>query len=278
MGANSIRTNLNKESIISEIRLFRSADSQHQFTHIVVEGTDDIRFLQYNVSKQVNLYESFSGKLGVLEIVNSFNSADVIGICDRDYDSNDPPAHIFYYDYSCLETMMLSSFDSFEKMCTTLYLHITNAQQIYHNMFFQIRWLGALRKINYQNRLGISFLCIAMPEVFDKSKKVLNLPKMISCIRLANRDIFSSNPQIIRLAGMEVKKILNTEDNLWISNGHDALQMLQCLCETAQSPRYNENVIRTSLILSYDFRSSTLFSLLMHYQTENNLKIVILPT
>lgn len=34
----------------------------------------EIRFLQYNVSKQVNLYESFSGKLGVLEIVNSLFS------------------------------------------------------------------------------------------------------------------------------------------------------------------------------------------------------------
>lgn len=278
MGANSIRTNLTKESIISEIKLFRSADLQHQFTHIVVEGIDDIRFLQHNVSNQVNLYESFSGKLGVFEIINSFNSADVIGICDRDYDSNDPPSHIFYYDYSCLETMMLSSFDSFEKMCATLYLNVTNAQQVYHDMFSQIRWLSALRKINYQNHLGINFLCIAMPKIFDKSKKVLKIPRMISYIRLANKDIFSSNPQIIRSAGMEVKKILSAEDDLWISNGHDALQMLQCLCETRQGPHYNENFIRVSLILSYDFRTSTLFNLLMQYQIENNLKIVILPT
>lgn len=278
MGANSIRTNLTKESIISEIRLFRSADLQHHFTHIVVEGTDDIRFLQHNVSKHVNLYESFSGKLGVFEIVNSFNSVDVIGICDRDYASGDPPARIFYYDYSCLETMMLSSFDSFEKMCATLYLHVTNAQQVYNDMFFQIRWLSALRKINYQNKLGINFLCISMSKVFDKSKKALKVLKMISCLKLANKDIFLSNPQLIRAAKMEVRQLASVEDALWISNGHDALQMLHCLCETAQGPHYNENSIRVSLILSYDFRCSALFNLLKQYQTENRLNIVIPPT
>ena len=274
MGANSIRTNLTRESTISEIRLCRSADLHHQLTHLVVEGTDDIRFLQNNVSSSVNLYESFSGKLGVLEIIEFFNDSNVIGICDRDYDIGNAPPHIFYYDYSCLETMMLSSFESFKRACTTLYLNFTNIEEIYNQAFYQIRLLTSFRKINHQNNWAMNFSCISLFKAFDSSKRAVDISKVISQLREANQSVFSANPQIIHLAGLEAKKFSSIEDDLLNANGHDVLAMLHCLCKIPKSTDYNENIIRIALILSYNFQNSSLFLNLRKYEHEQNLKIV----
>lgn len=98
MGANSIRSNLSKDSIISAIRLCKSADITHKNVYLIVEGADDIRFFKSNVSEKVNLFESFSGKVGVMDIVSHFSADNVIGVCDRDYDSQDPSEPIFFYD------------------------------------------------------------------------------------------------------------------------------------------------------------------------------------
>lgn len=274
MSANSIRVNLTKESTLSEIRLCRSADLEHKFTHVIVEGIDDIRFLKGNVSNRVILYESFSGKNGVLEIVRSFNKVNVIGICDRDYDVCLPPHNIFYYDYSSLEIMMLSSFSTFTKMCNTLYPHITDIASVYDQTFKQIRWISAFRKVNYQNCLGINFDCFSPFKVFNKTTKTLDISAMISQLKDANRTIFSSNPQIIRTVSDEVKNFTNLHVDLSNASGHDALAMFHCLCKSPKTADFKEDVIRISLILAYNFQESKLYEDLSEYADVHMLHIV----
>lgn len=274
MGTNSIRINLTKESTLSEIRLFRSADREHKFTHIIVEGINDIRFFQNKISNRVVLYESFSGKEGVREIVDSFNMANVIGVCDRDYDVSPPSPNIFFYDYSSLETMMLSSFNTFETKCNMLYPHISNARSIYDQTFQQIRWISAFRKVSAQQNLGMKFTVFSPFKVFNKSNKMIDSSKIITLLRDANRDIFSSNPNIIRVVSAEVQAFTDINADLLNANGHDALAMFHCLCKTPKVADFNEDVILITLILIYNFQDSELYDTLRHYAIVNGLEII----
>lgn len=275
MGNNSIRINLNKESILSEIRLLQSANYKHKYTHIIVEGINDIRFFQNNISNRVFLYESFSGKKGVLEIVDNFKIANVIGICDKDYDVSPPGPNIFFYDYSSLETMMLSSFDTFKKMCNMLYPCISDVRYIYDQTFQQIRCISAFRKVDSQQKLGMKFTVFSPFRVFNKSNKTINILKMIRLLKNANKGIFSSHRNLIRVVSKEVKAFTNINDDLCNANGHDALTMFHCLCKTPKVTDFNEDVILITLIAFYNFQNSKLYSTLKHYATDNELTIVV---
>ena len=46
MGTNSIKANLTKDSIISDIKLLLGADINKENIYVVVEGDDDIKFLR----------------------------------------------------------------------------------------------------------------------------------------------------------------------------------------------------------------------------------------
>ena len=278
MGVNSIRNNLSKQSIISEIRLCKSADLSHHLTYVIVEGIDDVQFFRKNLSHEVNLFESFSGKKGVLEIVDFFTSDDVIGICDRDYDMGDPPQRIFYYDHSSLEAMLLSSSDTFVEVCGTLYTQISEQclLQIYHDMFIELRWLSALRKLNSRNALGINFRGVSIFSVFDEASEKIVKGNLVNRIKSMNAAIFRANPQLIADADVEAQQINCLADDLNYLNGHDILQLIHCFLKVHSSGRdYNENEILVSLILGYDFRQSILYHSLVQYQGSAQVNLVI---
>lgn len=44
MNKNSIRKNLKREDIVSEIRLLRGEDYEKEKTFVIVEGDDDLKF------------------------------------------------------------------------------------------------------------------------------------------------------------------------------------------------------------------------------------------
>ena len=104
MATNSIRTNLSKDTTISEIKLLLSADREKIKKIVVVEGEDDIIFLSRFFNKDVILFESFSGKQGVEEIINTREICDfrVIGIRDKDYCNGHSNKRRFFYDRCCL--------------------------------------------------------------------------------------------------------------------------------------------------------------------------------
>ena len=62
MGTNSIKANLTKDSIISDIKLLLGADINKENIYVVVEGDDDIKFLRRYLNSNVTI---FSG-IGVL--------------------------------------------------------------------------------------------------------------------------------------------------------------------------------------------------------------------
>ena len=83
MEKNSIRRNLKREDIISEIKLLCGEDYKKVKTFVIVEGDDDLKFIKNKFNSKAYGFESFSGCDGVEEIVNYFQSDKrVIGIRD----------------------------------------------------------------------------------------------------------------------------------------------------------------------------------------------------
>ncbi len=74
MNKNSIRKNLKREDIVSEIRLLRGEDYEKEKTFVIVEGDDDLKFFKNKFNSNAYVFESFSGCDGVEEIVNYFQS------------------------------------------------------------------------------------------------------------------------------------------------------------------------------------------------------------
>ena len=69
MESNSIKDNLSKEDMISDILLCLGADIHRENIYLLVEGEDDIKFLRSFLADNVYIYESYDGKNGVEYIV-----------------------------------------------------------------------------------------------------------------------------------------------------------------------------------------------------------------
>ena len=160
MQSNSILNNLDKDTTISEIKLQLDADIEKKNVFIVVEGQNDITCLCKFFSDNVVLSESFSGKQGVEEIVSFFNNSRVIGIRDRDYKLEQESNKIFYYDFCCLEMMLINCDEVFKNLCIEYY----DVKHSYLN--FRLFLLSKLKKISLTRKFneilfwGINFKII----------------------------------------------------------------------------------------------------------------------
>lgn len=137
---NSIRNALDKDYIISSIKLLKNSNPT-----LIVEGQDDILFFKKFIkNNQVEIYESFSGKIGVFEILNSedLKNYNLIGIVDKDYSQENNNKNIYYYDHSCLEMMIFKEEEIFLK-------YVLNIMMMIKLIFLQINYIYIFLKLYF---------------------------------------------------------------------------------------------------------------------------------
>lgn len=250
MGTNSIRENLTKDGIISTIRMNLSADPQKPI--ILVEGADDIAFLQHVCNENVYITESYSGKSGVFDILDVITQFDkmnsVIAICDRDYDTTRYNNKVFYYDYCCLEMMMLSNDGVFRKMISSLNLKNKSLER--QTLLEMLLPLSLWRQKNTVENLGVNFKGIRMMDVWEGK-----FDQLQNRLDLINPHISNQNIQTIM---QEVKKALYSEKEkgeenlLYLTQGHDFISLLQLLHKKfCTSGTQGEAAIRLIMNASY---------------------------
>uniref|UniRef100_UPI004056AB40 DUF4435 domain-containing protein n=1 Tax=Agathobacter sp. TaxID=2021311 RepID=UPI004056AB40 len=156
MGNNSIRSNLTKDYIISDLRLSLSDDIYREKVFVVVEGEDDIKFLKSYLNNETTvLYESYDGKNGVSEIVKNFFSTDkrVIGIRDRDYLIYEESPKIFFYDNCCLEMMIVENEEVFNSIYNEFYKGEMQPMELLNKMLTELKILSIIRMYNEKFQL-----------------------------------------------------------------------------------------------------------------------------
>lgn len=234
MGQNSIRCNLSKEDIIAEIRLTLSADFEHKKGIVVVEGEDDILFFNGKLHPDIDLRESFSGKCGVEEIVCYFSDDRVIGICDIDYDSRSTCPQMLYYDYSCLEMMLISNDSVFSSFFYAYYQGSKSPQEIRLQILSNLKWLSLYRKLSSNNRWGVRFNGLSIAKAFNQDNQTIDITNLLGQIHTINPGLISHNRGQLELLSKVCRGEYALEQYLLITQGHDFLYCFQALCESSK--------------------------------------------
>lgn len=272
MSSNSIYEIINIDTVINEIKLTLSADPNTSF--IIVEGVDDVNFFRHHCSQDVIIRESYKGKLGVYQIINIYSDkASVIGICDCDYDDTPLPTHVFAYDFSCLETMLLANNKTRETVFTQLNL---KDKVTLEEILNQLSWLSHLRQKSFQENLAIKFNGLSISLLFDctcgikKDSLIMMLNKVNNTPSLLTEEQVDSINNNVNLA-----HTLN--DLLNITHGHDLLNLIQSYHAyyiTSKSKISSVSDIRALLYCTYaeKFNTSKLYSDVYIYSQSVNIK------
>lgn len=264
---NSIRDEQSKESVISRIKLLLYHPSKK--FHIVVEGDDDIKFWKkFNIDDS-EFYESYSGISGVLNIVEELNNDYVIGICDRDYKIFEMEK-IFYYDYSCLESMLFSNEACYNSFISEYYREILDRESFKKMVLENLIYLSLLRKNSYIQGKKIKFDGISPYEYigYDNEIDINMLQENIKKINIQqNLDSFFEN---IVFVGMEHKNIYD------LIQGHDLTKLIAFyINQRRKSKHISEKNIEKEMRCSFSkdsLQKTKLFISLQAYKLTINEK------
>ena len=272
MGTNSIKKNLTKDSIISNIKLLLGADINNENVYVIVEGEDDIKFLSKYLNSNVTIYESFSGKNGVEEIVQSeiICGSRVIGIRDKDYCNAPKDEKIFFYDRCCLEIMIAEFDNAFNSIYYEFYDGKMEPHKLKEHILTQLLKVSQLRKYNEENKMKINFKGLSFQSIIDDESKmnedkfIEQLIKLNSSNSIKIIDIFNNLP------------CQNTDDMLDITNGHDFILLFKVICDKRCSKRsVNEKQISSVLRGSFNeelLKKTSLYRSICEY-SNNKVKI-----
>lgn len=277
MGKNSIRDNLDKNSLRSELRLILGADYKKEIVCLILEGDSDRKLMRKFVSSNVTTLESCDGKRTLQEIVavEYRDENRVIGIRDRDYSSCIKCEKLFYYDFCCLEMMILKNEEIFESIYHEHYIGTKNMKELREAIFKKLKGLSILRKINEEKKLGINFEIISMHRM-NTDIELLEIESFCNILKMSN------DHELIDKAYLEAKGCINNiEDKdkfLDITNGHDFIDLFVSECKIVNSnSNLSKKTVESAIRCSYNFGFFSLTDLyrsLINYEKNNNINIV----
>lgn len=279
MACNSIRCNMDKDAITADIRMTLGADFNREKAIVVVEGPDDIEFLNGKLSNNVDMYESFSGNEGVKEIVSKFSEKRVLGICDKDYSAPDPTTNIIYYDYSCLEMMLVSNSGVFKSFVNNFYYGSETSENILIKILTNLKWLSIFRKLNSENSWGIKFKGVSIAAACVKPDLNISVDALLRKLTQINRDLIADHREHLTLVSNEVRQNLDVNTYLNITQGHDFIDYFQKIAQESSPIRrsVNKDTLFSALCCAFrenDFKTTQFFNTLKNYSEVNNLQLV----
>lgn len=279
MACNSIRCNMDKDAITADIRMTLGADFNRQKVIVVVEGQDDIEFLNGKLSNNVDMYESFSGIEGVKEIVSKFSEKRVLGICDKDYSVPDPSVNIVYYDYSCLEMMLVSNVEVFKSFVDNFYYGRETAENILMKILTNLKWLSIFRKLNSENSWGIRFKGVSIAAACVESDLNISVDVLLHKLMQINRDLITNHREHLTLVSNEVRQELDVNTYLNITQGHDFIDYFQKIAQESSPIKrsVSKDTLFSGLCCAFresDFKATHFFNSLSNYSEAHNLQLV----
>ena len=247
---------------------------------MVVEGPDDFQFFNGKIDRSVLIQESFSGKPGVYELVSIFSDNRVIGICDADYEERRDDICVFYYDFCCMEMMMISNDTVFSSFCNTFYFGDESPYGKRESILRSLLRISLLRKNNVNYGWGLKFDGLNILENFNTDSMSLSEEKILSELKKINPN---KNGETINNYWNSIDPLINRryelEELYNLTQGHD---FMSCFQKMAASRRASKKVagkedIFNSLISAYrydDFKGTLLYRQLNSYQRENSLLLL----
>lgn len=281
MVIDSIRSILTLAQSITTIRLLLSADINKNKSFIVVEGMDDVKFFRDKIDKEVEIIESYSGKIGVFSIINEVNDSRVIGICDRDYDKEVRIPRIFYYDYANLEMMLISNDVAFMKLIAENYEVSSFPFDLRYEILCGLQFLSLIRKYNEDFNAFIRFgTDMPIDTLVIKGSFELNKHKTKCVLLERNQADNLAITEAIRNAESLCQTKLSYENLLFITQGHDFAKLLQHVISNGKirsgKTQGSDSLISSMRCAYYidHFRVTGLYYELYEYTKKHNIKLI----
>lgn len=230
MGNNSIRDNLSKADIISDITLCLGADIHREKQYLLVEGEDDIKFLLPFLSPDVYIYESYDGKSGVEFIVGEqfANNTRVVGIRDRDYQNTPFSDKIFYYDYGCMEMMIMRNDEVFNSLCVEYYRGSSVPQELRGQILRELKYFSVIRMYNEKKGWGQILRGVSLNSAWNNEKKKLNKEAILDKLNKINNDFFDE--EILQEVEQEYIREWSNDEFYHNTQGHDFSMLYATIC------------------------------------------------
>ena len=276
MESNSIKDNLSKEHKISDILLCLGADIHKENIYLLVEGEDDIKFLRPFLTDNVYIYESYDGKNGVEYIVGERFGTNlrVIGIRDRDYQIAPISDKIFYYDYGCMEMMILKNDDVFKNLCAEYYRGEESAQQLRINLLKELKYLSVIRMYNERENWGKKLRGISIIAAWNSIEKKIDNEVILSKVNQINGGFFKDD--VLQKIEQECKREWSEEEFYNNTQGHDFSMLYAGICNQYKQKGMKYSEIEASsrcIFRQNDFEQTNLYGRLSEYENLHHFRI-----
>lgn len=276
MESNSIKDNLSKEDMISDILLCLGADIHKENIYLLVEGEDDIKFLRPFLTDNVYIYESYDGKNGVEYIVGERFGTNlrVIGIRDRDYQIAPISDKIFYYDYGCMEMMILKNDDVFKNLCAEYYRGEESAQQLRINLLKELKCLSVIRMYNERENWGKKLRGISIIAAWNSIEKKIDNEVILSKVNQINGGFFKDD--VLQKIEQECKREWSEEEFYNNTQGHDFSMLYAGICNQYKQKGIKYSEIEASgrcIFRQNDFEQTNLYGRLSEYENLHHFRI-----
>ena len=277
MGNNSIRSNLSKDDIISDIILSMGADIHKKNVYVLVEGEDDISLIHPYITDNVMVYESYDGKNGVEFIVGErfAKNKRVIGIRDKDYQVEPVSDKVFYYDYGCMEMMLISNDDVFDNLCFEYYRGTTGSRQLRKQILKQLEFVSTIRMYNEREQWGIVLKGISLNQALESERFEINNDIIINKINSMNNNFI--NDEVIDKLNEEYESTWSDEDYYYYTQGHDFFTLFAAVCNRYRKKgiKFTEVEASARCIFRWsDLIKTNLYAQIRSYSEKNSLKIL----
>ena len=251
MECNSIRNNLTRDDIISDIILSMGADIDASNVYVIVEGDTDVRFINQYLTDNVLIYESYDGKTGVEYIAGvHFSKNDrVIGIRDRDYQLCSSTKKIIFYDYNCME--------------------------LKRQILMQLMLLSIVRKNNEREMWGITLKGLSIASAWDDEKQELNEEIIINKINSMNNNFITKDRLCI--LKRELSSDWGEDDFYFYTQGHDFFKLFTIICNRPGRRGVKPDEVESSARCAFrmeDMIKTDMYREIVEYGKKINLTIV----
>lgn len=272
LATDSIRREL-EESMsydVDNMRLLLAEDFMHRKGFVFLEGPDDVKFFRKQLSPVTIGIEYYGtgGKHGIEMALKDESIRDdrVIGICDRDY-SEKPVSRMFYCDRCCLELMVVSDEDVWNKFCSQYYHGEEEYTALLLRLLREMAPVSMLRKENAQENAGIrgiEFRKLKLGKYLDMH----NVNSFQIFVDFGWEDYYGHC--------LEMAERLTDDELYEYTNGHDLYKILGMICE-ARKGAMGEDKVREPLYKFYskeNFVKTVLYNSLKNYQMNRTWKYV----
>ena len=262
----------NKESeLINSIKLLNNEPNTQQKIKVLVEGDSDVKFLKKFLTECVELIPA-NGCQNFDKTMSEFSSdKKIIGIRDRDYMkvNSDLEKGVFYYDYNCIEIMLIMIDDCCKSICSEYYSGDQEYMKLRHELFRLLKYVSSVRKYNFDFKLKWNLDSIKIVNLYEKKMSYECILKMIEFNNVTDKDKEKINSICISI---------KEDDYPYITRGHDMTILFSEISnKTKKKKGISHEQIESALRVSCNqesFKTTQLYKDLVKYQNENKLTIL----